>query len=96
MLGKRAGLSEDEALDARRAESKDRKTAAALRLAVEIVETKGFVSDQVLANARSAGLSDGEIAEVIAAVALNIYTNYFNHVAGTAIDFPAVPALTSR
>lgn len=96
MLGKRAGLSDDEAMAARRAESADRKTAAVLRLAVAIVETKGFVPDETLAAARSAGLSDGEIAEVVATVALNVYTNYFNHVAGTAVDFPRVPDLAAR
>jgi hypothetical protein len=40
--------------------------------------------------ARTAGLTDGEIAEVVANVALNIFTNYFNHVADTVIDFPEV------
>ena len=40
-----------------------------------------------------AGYGDAEIAEVVAHVALNIFTNYFNNVAGTAIDFPKAPAL---
>jgi hypothetical protein len=31
-----------------------------------------------------------KIAEIVATVALNIFTNYFNHVAGTEIDFPEV------
>lgn len=38
-----------------------------------------------------AGLS--EVAEIVANVALNIFTNYFNHVAGTVVDFPAVAFL---
>jgi AhpD family alkylhydroperoxidase len=36
--------------------------------------------------------SDEEIVEVIATVAMNIFTNYFNHIAGTEIDFPVVHA----
>jgi len=38
---------------------------------------------------RSAGYSDGEINEIVGNVSLNIYTNYFNHVAEIEIDFPA-------
>ena len=42
---------------------------------------------------RQAGFTDGEIAEIVAGVALNIYTNYFNHVAATDIDFPRADPL---
>jgi len=42
---------------------------------------------------RQAGFTDGEIAEAVANVALNIFTNYFNHVAATDIDFPKADAL---
>ena len=37
-----------------------------------------------------AGFSDGEVAEIVATVVLNIYRNYFNLVAGPEIDFPVV------
>jgi len=40
--------------------------------------------------ARRAGLSDAEIAEVIAHVALNIFTNYFNNAADVEVDFPKI------
>ena len=40
---------------------------------------------------RSAGYSDGEINGIVGNVALNIYTNYFNHGAETEIDFPTAP-----
>ena len=36
------------------------------------------------------GYSSAEIVEIVANVALNIFTNYFNHVAETEIDFPHV------
>jgi len=51
------------------------------------------VTDRDLDAVRAAGFDDGVIAEVVAHVALNIFTNYLNHVAGTDIDFPKVPAL---
>ena len=42
---------------------------------------------------RRAGYTDGEVGEIVAKVALNIFTNYFNHVADTEVDFPAAPGL---
>ncbi len=41
---------------------------------------------------RGAGYSDAETLEVIACVALNVFTNMFNSVAEPDVDFPAVPA----
>jgi hypothetical protein len=38
---------------------------------------------------RTAGFSDGEIAD-IAHVALNIFTNYFNNAAAVEVDFPKI------
>ena len=40
-------------------------------------------------------MSDGEIVETVANVALNIFTNYLNHVAETVIDFPEVKGGTT-
>ena len=89
-LGKMSGLSPEQISSARRGQSNDPKTNATLRLARQIVTTRGQISDADLASARSAGLSDGEIAEVVAHTALNIFTNYFNRLAATEIDFPPV------
>jgi hypothetical protein len=37
-----------------------------------------------------AGFTPGEAGEIVAHVALNIFTNYYNNVALTEIDFPKV------
>jgi alkylhydroperoxidase family enzyme len=55
------------------------------------VEQRGVVSDEELALVRAAGYTDGEIAEIVAHVALNTLTNYFNLVAQTEVDFPRTP-----
>ena len=57
-----------------------------------IVATRGRVSDAQVQAVRAAGYGDGEIVEIVANVAANIFTNYFNHVAATQIDFPRVNA----
>ncbi|MBK0399799.1 carboxymuconolactone decarboxylase family protein [Limibaculum sp. M0105] len=76
--------------------SSDPALSAALGFARRVVETRGFVSDVDLKAVRDAGHGDAEIVEVVALVAANILTNYINHVAQTAIDFPAVDASAHR
>ena len=53
-----------------------------------MLDARGRVSDADLADVREAGFDDGAIAEVVANVALNVFTNYFNNVAQTDMDFP--------
>lgn len=85
-----AGVSADEAVHARSGKSAEPTAAAALQLAAAIAKDRGDVDDSELAAARAAGLTDEEIAEVVANVALNFFTNIFNRLAHTEIDFPAV------
>jgi uncharacterized peroxidase-related enzyme len=89
-LGKLAGLSPDELSSARRADVQDPKTASALRFAVSVVRERGQVNSSELDTLRNAGFTDGEIAEIIAAVAINIFTNYFNHITDPEVDFPRI------
>jgi uncharacterized peroxidase-related enzyme len=92
-IGKMVGLGADQILDSRRGTSIDPKTDTMIQFARQIVDDRGHVSDAHIAQVRAAGLDDGAIAEVVANVALNIFTNYFNHVAETEIDFPRVEPL---
>jgi len=91
----KAGLSESDVLDARHGTSSNGKTNAALNFARRIVEDRGHVSDEDLEEVRQAGYTDGEIAEIIANVGMITFTNYFNHVANTEVDFPYVPSLAT-
>ena len=90
-IGGSLGLPAAALADARRAISTEPRTAALLELGVAINQSRGRISDDTLADARAAGITDAEIIEVIAHVALNVFTNYVNNVAETTIDFPAVP-----
>lgn len=95
VLGKGAGLTEQETCDARRAASRDEKERIALDFAQKVVQDRGVVGDVDVERLRGAGYTEGEIAEIVANVALNLFTNYFNHVAGTEVDFPQAPALAA-
>lgn len=89
-IGKMVGLGEDAILAARRGNSTDARTDAALKFARNVIVNRGEVSDAEVQSVKDAGFSEGEIGEIIANVALNIFTNYFNTIARTEIDFPKV------
>lgn len=89
-IGKMVGLNENELIASRRANSTDARTDAALKFAHQIVVKRGEVLDSEVQAVREAGYNDGEIVEIVANVALNIFTNYFNHIARTTVDFPKV------
>lgn len=90
LLGKHAGLSASAILDARAGKCDDPLEDAFAALAVKIVQQRGVLSDDDLATARLAGVDDGLMIEIVANVALNILTNYTNHIATTDVDFPVV------
>ena len=93
-IGKLSGLTPEEIDAGRRAKSQDSKTNAILKFAKKLSANRGNVTDEELAEVRKAGCSDEEILEIITAVSLNLFTNYVNHVADTAIDFPQVAPLS--
>jgi uncharacterized peroxidase-related enzyme len=95
-VGKMVGLSDEEIQDSRQGTAADGKTEAALRFSRQLVEKLGWVNDGDVGHLREAGYGDEEIAEIVAHVARNIFTNYFNHVAETVVDFPEAPALFSK
>ncbi len=92
-MGKGTGLTENEIMSNRKGESTNSKTQAGLEFVRKVVSNNGWVSDEDYKAVQNAGFSAEEIIEMIALVAKNIFANYFNHIAGTAIDFPAVPSL---
>jgi uncharacterized peroxidase-related enzyme len=89
-IGKMVGLKSEEITASREAHSADAKRDAGLQFVQALVVQRGVVSDQAVAQVKAAGFSDGDIAEIVANVAVNIFTNYFNHVARTDVDFPHV------
>ena len=92
-LGKLVGLGENLVMDSRRGVSPDGKVEAALRFSRHLLETRGWVSDKEFSRLHGAGYGNEEVAEIVANVALNMFANYFNHVAQTEVDFPAAPDL---
>ena len=93
VIGRLSGLSDEEMMAARTGQPADAKERAAVALAREMVQTHGNVSEAARQAARAAGLSEREQLDVLVAVVLNLFTNFFNHYADTPIDFPKAPNL---
>jgi uncharacterized peroxidase-related enzyme len=89
-LGRKAGASADEMAAAQSGESSDPRTAAALRFALQLVEGRGQVDAAQVQALRDAGFNDAQVVEVIAHVALNLFTNYLNVALEVPVDFPGV------
>ncbi|GLY50456.1 peroxidase-related enzyme [Lentzea sp. NBRC 102530] len=93
MLGRKAGATAQEMAEAQSGRSDDPRTAAVLTLATALVEQRGQISAADVQAARDAGLSQEEIVETVAHVALNVFTNYINVALDVPVDFTRV-ALT--
>lgn len=89
-LGRKAGASAQEMATAQAGESADPKTAAALRFALKLVNDRGQVNDADVQALRAAGFNDEEVVEILAHVALNLFTNYVNVAFAVPLDFPSV------
>lgn len=87
-VSKGAGFSEDEVVSIRQGKPTDAKHQALLKFVSRVVDTKGFVDDADIQAVQDAGYTDGQIAESIAFIGLATYSNLFNHVYGTELDFP--------
>jgi uncharacterized peroxidase-related enzyme len=89
-LGRKAGASAAEMAAAQAGESTDPKTNAALRFALKLVDARGQVADADVQALRAAGFDDEQTVEILAHVALNLFTNYVNVAFAVPVDFPAV------
>jgi uncharacterized peroxidase-related enzyme len=92
-IGRHAGLSNDEMLRNRVGRAGNIKAEAVLAFALATNENIGEVTSADFDAAREAGISDAEVIEIIAVVALNVFTNLLNKATDVEIDFPEVALL---
>ena len=95
-IGRSVGLSDEAIEDSRKGHSTNPKEGVVLAFARNVVENRGWVSDQDVAKLRKVGFSQADIVELLANISLTLFANYFNHVAETEIDFPEVSELETR
>ena len=89
-LGRKAGASAGEMAAAQDGRSSDPRTQAALTFALKLVRDRAAVSDADVSALKAAGFDDQGVVEIIAHVALNLFTNYVNVALDVPVDFPSV------
>ena len=94
-LGKLTGLNADQVTESRRGTAANQRVDALLQFTRNVLKARGKIRDDDLQSFLQAGYTDGQATEVIANIAVNVFTNYLNNVAGTELDFPPAPTLSS-
>lgn len=91
LLGKLTGLSAD-ALKKVIAgqDTGNAKQDALAHLVRLLTQTSGTISNEEFAAIKAAGYTDAEIVEISLVIALTAFTNVFNRINDTTVDFPAV------
>jgi uncharacterized peroxidase-related enzyme len=91
LLGKMTGLKPDALKRIRAGQATgDEKRDALVRFVRNLVTTSGTISDSDFNEIKAAGYTDGQLVDISLAIALTVFTNVFNRINDTAIDFPAV------
>lgn len=93
LLGKKAGLTEEETLGVRRGALQQPKLGALIKFANTALQPAGRISDEDLRAVKAAGYNDAQITEALLVIAQTVFTNLFNRVHQTALDFPPAPSL---
>ncbi len=93
---RRAGLTRLEILAASRATAHDPRSDAALKFVMTLVVQRGMAKDADYLAIRRAGFSEGEVAEIVAHIALNIFANYFGKLAELERDAAWGGEMTTR
>ena len=90
LLGKNAGLNQEQLHAARFGDAVTDRASAIAGFTKALVEHRGHVSIETLDQFKANGLSEADFLEIIANVVATTLTNYTNNIARTVIDFPVV------
>ncbi len=90
---KAAGLTAEQTVAIRRGTVDEPKLASLLTVVRQQAENVGEVTEDAWQAALDSGWSDQQLTETSVHVALNLFTNYFNHLVRTDLDLPAAPTL---
>jgi AhpD family alkylhydroperoxidase len=89
LMGGKAGLSGDAILGVRHGQpSGDARLDALAAFVHSVVTTSGDVAGNVVVAVKEAGYSDAQIVDTLLAITAITFTNLFNRVNVTEIDFP--------
>jgi uncharacterized peroxidase-related enzyme len=91
LLGKMTGLK-PEVLKQIRAgvATGDAKRDALVHFVRNLQQTSGTISEAEVSAIKAAGYTDAQLVDISLAIAVTVFTNVFNRINDTVLDFPAV------
>jgi uncharacterized peroxidase-related enzyme len=90
LVGKKIGLDREAILALRQARpSGDARDDALARFVLHLITTSDTVPGDVVTAVKQAGVTDAQIVDIAMAVASIAFTNLFNRINDTTLDFPA-------
>jgi uncharacterized peroxidase-related enzyme len=90
LVGKKIGLDRETILALRQARpSGDARDDALAKFVLHLITTSGTVQTDVVMAIKQAGVTDAQIVDIAMAVACIAFTNLFNRINDTTLDFPA-------
>lgn len=93
-LGKMNGFSEEQTVELRQGRAPfDEKLDTLVKLAKEIADNRGNVSQEALQNFFDAGYNKENLVDLILNVGEKATTNFLHNVTGIPVDFPEAPEL---
>jgi len=93
LAGRKAKLSGEAMIALRKGEATgDARVDALAAFAHRLVQSSGTVPEEVVAAVRAAGVTDAQVVDTLLAIASITFTNLFNRVNDTVLDFPPAPA----
>ncbi len=84
------GVSGDAAVDFRRGMGGTSREKAILSFTDAVIDKRGSIDNADLDAFRDAGFNDAAVVEVVGLITVMAFTNTFNHVNATVVDFPTV------
>ena len=90
LLAKLAGLKPDVLKQIRSGQpTGDAKRDALVRFVRLLVLTRGTIGDEAFSAIKAVGYTDGQLVDISLALAVITFTNVFNRINDTTLDFPA-------
>ena len=91
LLGKMAGLAPEVLKQIRAGQpTGDARRDALVRFVRNLVQTRGTISEQEFSAIKAAGYTDQHLVDISLAIAVTTFTNIFNRINDTDLDYPAV------
>lgn len=91
LLGKMTGLKPEVLKQIRDGQATgDLKRDALVRFVRDLQQTSGTISEAEFSAIKAAGYTDAQLVDISLAIAVTVFTNVFNRINDTDIDFPPV------